>query len=99
MITVLARVTARPGREEELRAMLEAQVANVRREEPHTVSYAVYRDAADPLVFWFLEQYADEAARALHSSAPHIRADIAHLDDLSDGAALWDVEVVGEMRR
>ena len=99
MITVMAKVTARPGREDELAAMFEAQVAAVAREEPHTVSYAIYRSADDPLVFWFLEQYEDEAARALHSSAPHIRADIARLGDLTSDGALWDVEVVGEMRR
>lgn len=99
MITVIAKVTARPGREAELAAMFEAQVASVAREEPHTLAYAIYRDTADPLVFWFVEQYEDEAARALHSSAPHIRADIARLGDLTAGADLWDVEVVGELRR
>ena len=99
MITVMAKVTARPGREDELAALFEAQVQSVQREEPHTVSYAIYRTADDPLTFWFLEQYEDDAARALHSSAPHIRADIARLGDLTTDGVLWDVEVVGEMRR
>lgn len=99
MITVLAKVTARPGREEELRAMFEAQVPTVEREEPHTLAYAIYRDTADPATFWFVEQYADDAARAAHSSAPHVRADIARLDALALGADLWGLEVVGEFRR
>ncbi|MEI7926760.1 MAG: antibiotic biosynthesis monooxygenase [Chloroflexota bacterium] len=99
MITVMAKVTARPGREEELRAMFEAQVEHVRDLEPRTVSYAIFRDAADPLTFYFLEQYEDEAARAAHSAAPYIRADIARLDDLTTDGVLWDVEVVGAMRR
>jgi len=99
MITVMAKVTARPGREDELAAMFEAQVTSVAREEPHTRSYAIYRTADDPLTFWFVEQYEDETARAIHSSAPHLRADIARLGELTTDGVLWDVTVVGEMRR
>ena len=48
MMTVLARITARPGKEAELHAMFEAQVARVRDEEPRTTPYAVYTAEGAP---------------------------------------------------
>ncbi len=99
MISVLAKVTARPGRENELRALFAAQVDNVRHQEPRTAAYAIYSVAEAPGTFYFLEQYEDEDARAAHANAPHIRADIARLGELTSGGDLWDLGVVGEMRR
>ena len=100
MITVLAQITARPGREAELRAMLEAQVACVRLEEPGAVTYAIYTVEDRPDVFFFYEQYADEAARAAHNTAPYIREDVARLGDLTtDDWFLHRLDVVAAVGR
>ena len=100
MITVLASVTARPGREAELRAMFEAQVARVRLEEPRTATYAVYTTEDRPGVFFFFEQYWDEAARAAHNAAPYIREDVARLGDLTtEQWFLHRLDVVAEVGR
>ena len=100
MITVLAQITARPGREAELRAMLEAQVARVRLDEPGTATYAIYTVEDRPGAFFFYEQYVDEAARAAHNTAPYIQADVARLGALTtDDWFLHRLDVVAEMRR
>ncbi|MSQ31317.1 MAG: hypothetical protein EXR64_04730 [Dehalococcoidia bacterium] len=100
MITVLAQVTARPGKEAELRAMFEAQVARVRLEEPRTSTHAIYTTEDRPGVFFFFEQYEDEAARAAHNTAPYIQADVARLGNLTtDDWFLHRLDVVAEVRR
>ena len=36
--------------------------------------YQPHRDASDPRVFFFYEQYTDEAAYQAHLASPHVKA-------------------------
>jgi quinol monooxygenase YgiN len=40
--------------------------ADVRDNEPGTISYQYYQDAAEPTVFWVHEVFADRAAKSTH---------------------------------
>ena len=50
--------------------------ADVRANEPGTVSYQYYQGVDDPTVFWVHEVFADDAAKQLHLGRHgHRRAD------------------------
>jgi quinol monooxygenase YgiN len=69
---VIARWTARPGREEEVsRAILELIAPS--RAEPGSRCYQPSRDPHDPRVFVLFEVYVDEAAYRAHAESDHFR--------------------------
>ena len=74
MITVLAKLTAQPGKEAEMRAALEAMVAEVDAKEPGVLKYTMHTVEAEPTVFWMIEEYADEAALAAHGTTDHMKS-------------------------
>ena len=74
MITVLAKLTAQPGKEAEMRAALEAMVAEVDAKEPGVLKYTMHTVEAEPTVFWMIEEYADEAAFAAHGTTDHMKS-------------------------
>lgn len=74
MITVLAKLTAQPGKEAEMRAALEAMVAEVDAKEPGVLKYTMHTVETDPNVFWMIEEYADEATFAAHGTTDHMKA-------------------------
>jgi autoinducer 2-degrading protein len=67
-VSVLAKVTAREGKDDELVAAFEPLIDQVRN-EPGTLLYVMNRAKDDPNVFWFSELYADEDAFAAHGSS------------------------------
>jgi quinol monooxygenase YgiN len=67
-VSVLARVTAREGKDDELVAAFEPLIDQVRN-EPGTLLYVMNRAKNDPNVFWFSELYADEDAFASHGAS------------------------------
>jgi len=67
-VSVLARVTAREGKDDELVAAFEPLIDQVRN-EPGTLLYVMNRAKNDPNVFWFSELYADEDAFAAHGAS------------------------------
>ncbi|MGW4929024.1 putative quinol monooxygenase [Agromyces sp. NPDC004153] len=82
-VELVARFTARPGREEEVAGLLLALTAQV-REEPGCLAFEPYRVALPPAgagvaagpesagaAFAVLEAYRDEAAFAAHLAAPY----------------------------
>jgi quinol monooxygenase YgiN len=80
MIRVLAVLTAKPGRREELLALFRANVPNVRA-EAGCLEYGPFVDADGfagvqapfgPDTFVVLETWADAAALKAHSTAPHM---------------------------
>ena len=67
-VSVLARVTAREGKDDELVAAFEPLIDQVRN-EPGTLLYVMNRAKDDPNVFWFSELYADDDAFAAHGAS------------------------------
>ncbi len=71
-ISVVARLSAQPGKRDELLAALQPLIDGA-VDEPGTLLYVFNTDAQDPDVLWIYEQYADQAAFEAHSSSPAMK--------------------------
>jgi (4S)-4-hydroxy-5-phosphonooxypentane-2,3-dione isomerase len=76
MFIVCARLTAIPGREEEIVEAMRA-VVPASRAEPGCIAYIAHRAVDDPRSFMFYEQYVDEAAFAAHQATEHYQTWVA----------------------
>lgn len=86
MITVVAKLQANAGKEDELRAVLTEMVGNVKAQEAGKVpAYSLHTSDTDPTMFLFYEQYADAAAFDAHGKTDHMRAMGAKLGGLLAG--------------
>ena len=84
LLTVIAHMRAKPGKEQALREALEALVAPTAKEAGY-VNYDLHQGAEDPAVFFLYENW--ESAQALddHLAAPHLEEFVDVMDDLLDG--------------
>jgi quinol monooxygenase YgiN len=73
VITVLAFIRAKPGREAVVRRELLKLVRATRREKG-CINYDLHTDDADPRLFMFHENWTDKAALAAHAASPHMKA-------------------------
>ncbi len=73
MITVLAKLTAQPGKEAEMQAALEKMVADVQEKEPGVATYRLHTVEGEPTVFYFYEQYPDDATFQAHGTTDHMK--------------------------
>ncbi len=74
VVTVVAKLYPKAGKEDELQAILVEQTAAVLKAEPGCLVYRVHRLAKSPTVFLFYEQYRTPEAFERHRTAPHLRA-------------------------
>lgn len=81
LLTVIANMRAKPGKEQELRAALEALVEPTTREDGY-VNYDLHQAVDDPAVFYFYENWESGAALDAHLSTPHLEQFKTQLDDL-----------------
>lgn len=91
-IKIVAVLTAREGRADQLEAML-ADLAIASRAEPGNLRWDVWRDQADPTRFVLDELYIDNAAVAAHRASPHFTAYLARIGDLAERSA-WVMDPV-----
>ncbi len=80
---VVAVLHAQPGREGELRELLEGLIEPTRA-EPGCIGYRLHSNDADPAEFVFIEEWEDGAALDAHFETPHIGAAVTRLPDLCD---------------
>ncbi len=86
MITVVAKLQAAPGKEDELKSVLSEMVANVKAKEAGAVpTYSLHVSDTDPSLFLFYETYRDADAFAAHSQTDHMKAMGAKLGGLLGG--------------
>jgi quinol monooxygenase YgiN len=85
MITIVAKLQAVAGKEQELREVLSEMVKNVGANEPGVRAYSLHTSDTDPTLFLFYEQYADAAALEGHRTTPHMAAMGAKLGGLLAG--------------
>ena len=81
-VRVVARVVARPGKEDELRTLLRGLIEPTRR-EPGCVTYELLQNTADPTDFTFVEEWCSEADLDAHLQSPHLRNTRMRLPDLA----------------
>ena len=86
---VVAHVRAKPGKEQELRALTLPLVAKVRA-EPNNLLYFLQEDRESPGHFVFYEIFASKADFDAHNATAHVQAWFARLPELADG----DVQVM-----
>ena len=80
-IHVIARVRARSGKEEALKAVLTALVPPSRR-ELDCYQYDLLQSAADPRDFCFVERWDGAAALDQHAQSEHVKRAGAQMADL-----------------
>jgi quinol monooxygenase YgiN len=80
-VHVVARITAKPGKEENLFDILRQIVAPTRR-EAGCIRYELFRNDADPTDFTFVEEWESDAAIDSHMVTPHIQAAFATVEGL-----------------
>jgi quinol monooxygenase YgiN len=73
LLTVVAEMAAKPGKEEELRLALLALVEPTRQEEG-CVQYDLHVHTSEPGRFVFYENWTSAAALDKHSQSAHIQA-------------------------
>jgi quinol monooxygenase YgiN len=83
-LTVVATMHAMPGREEEMREVLETLVAPTWTHEG-VIEYELHRGTEDPGLFCFYENWRDEGALDAHLATPPLRALGGRLEGLLDG--------------
>jgi quinol monooxygenase YgiN len=95
LLTVIARMHAKPGKEQELRTALEALIEPTSREKGY-VNYDLHQGVEDPGWFFFYENWESvEDLVDAHLTAPHLVEFAKRLDDLIDESGL----VIERLRR
>ena len=84
LLTAVATMRAKPGKEAELRALLESLVEPTRAEDGCT-TYALHQGVADPALFVFFENWTSQAHLDAHLGTPHLQAALGRIPELLDG--------------
>jgi quinol monooxygenase YgiN len=82
-VKIVAILTARPGKTEALKALLDGMIEQSRA-EPGNRRYDLWRDRDDPARFVLDELYADAAAVAAHRASPHFAEYLAKVGPLAE---------------
>jgi len=85
MITIVAKMKIKGGREGDAERALFDMVEYVRAHEPGTVRYTLHRAIGDPTHLLMYEQYADQEAVDTHGTSARIQQLFATLGPLLDG--------------
>ena len=94
LLTVIARMHAEPGKEQELREALEALIEPTGAEKGY-VNYDLHQGVEDPGWFFFYENWDSGEHLDAHLAAPHLAEFAGRLEDLLDESGL----VIERVRR
>ncbi len=72
MVTIIARMKIREGKEEEALAKVTTMAEAVLANEPGALAYIAHRNQEDPSEIVFFEHYADDAAFEAHMQTAHM---------------------------
>jgi quinol monooxygenase YgiN len=81
-LRVIAHIKARPGKVEEMRALL-AGLIGPTRAEPGCLRYELLHSLTDPLDFTFVEEWRDGSALDSHFNTGHLKAALARFQELA----------------
>ena len=93
LLTVIARMRAKAGKEQELREALEALVEPTTREKGY-VNYDLHQGVEDPRWFFFYENWDSAADLDAHLQAPHLVEFAGRLDEFLDESGPLVIERV-----
>ena len=84
LLTVIASMRAKPGKEQALRDALESLVEPTSKEDGY-VNYDLHQGVEDPAVFFFYENWESGQALDAHLATPHLVEFVGIMGDLLDG--------------
>jgi len=84
LLTVIASMRAKPGKEQELREALEALIEPTQQEAGY-VNYDLHQSISDPAVFYFYENWESGGHLDAHLDTPHLQQFAGRLHELLDG--------------
>lgn len=84
LLTVIASMKAKPGKEQELQQALEGLIAPTRTEEGN-VNYDLHQSVTDPKVFYLYENWRSSEQLDAHLQTPPLTAFVERSGDLLDG--------------
>jgi quinol monooxygenase YgiN len=84
---ITAILTARPGKAEELKALLVGMAPHCRA-EPGNLRWDIWQDQYQSDCYVLDELYVDDDAVAMHRETPHYRDYLARIPELADRTAL-----------
>ena len=85
-IKIVAILSARPGKADALRSLLDAMLAPSRA-EPGNLRYDLWADDAEPSRFVLDELYENADAVAAHRATSHFQTYLAAVNDLAERSA------------
>ncbi len=87
LVTVIAHMRAKPGKEQDLRNALEPLIEPTSQEEGY-VNYDLHQGIEDPDRFFFYENWESDTDLDAHLDAPHLRDFAARIPELLDDSGL-----------
>ena len=93
-LTILAQITAVPGKEDLVRAELQKLVP-ITRAEQGCIQYDLHVDNENPGFFVFYENWETRALWQTHMSAPHLAAYMAATDGAVSDFVLNEMSAIG----
>lgn len=82
MVTIIAKLIAKPGKEELLAELFKNMVREVREKEAGCLMYVPHVAADNPAEFILMEKYADQAAFDAHIQTPYFKVLAAQFKDI-----------------
>ena len=95
--TLIAKIKAKPGSENDLEAAFRDMIKKVRAAEPGCLTYVLHKSNEDPTTFVWYETYTDEAAFAGHRKTDHMKEMCARIANLL--AEKPQIELLTELDR
>ncbi len=80
-LTVVARLKAKPGKENDVKQRLLALIAPTRKEQG-CINYDLHESLDDKTLFVFYENWTSKAALDAHLQTPHVQAFLGKADEL-----------------
>ena len=84
LLTAVAVMRAKAGREDDLRAALEELIEPTRKEDGNH-SYALHQGTEDPSLFIFYENWTSPEHLDAHLAAPHLQDFLPRIPELIEG--------------
>lgn len=95
MISLVARLRAKPGKEADLAGECLRLARAVRENEKDCLAYIPHVSVKNPAEIFFFEQYASPEALENHRQTPHYRAASEKFRDLLEGPS--EVHILEEL--
>ena len=85
MMTFIARMKIKEGKEEDFIRLAKKLTEHVHADEPETLRYEFFKLKDEPLGYAVLEQFSSEAAEEAHRNTPHFHELAPPLIECLDG--------------